>query len=559
MCAEENSSDAVASQPAASITIYRMMPGRVPFLVGLALLLCALIFYYLAVLRIDYAKTALLDLRPYPDAAEYFAQAQAMVHGDPPSIQIGYDKLPSRYPPGYPALMLPWLKVLRKSNSILAPFRTNQTIGLFLLLAVFATYCYLAMPLAGGLATLLLATLPAFFTYCRSSLSEISGSALVALAFIFVYLGLKDKRRWPIYAAAVLLGLSLNIRMQLMFFGPLLLAMALFPGKTSRVDWLVNCAAVLLVFALAASPIFILNAFQFHNPFKTGYEFWVPVLFEKHLLFSPHYIPGHAAMIWSHCVLRRTDFNVANRFGTGTYFVPAYVLLVCGGFAFIRVNRFTICAFLAGSTFLLATASYRFVDGRFYIPILILSVAVAILPVEWALRRVMAGPQKLAAFCIFILFVATCAGYPSQSGYKPRDGRSQAWDALHVVDPARQSPRFLAQAWLSKSYGQKPGIVLSDIDPVYLNALLPKPFVAAPLDEKHHYAFSKLWRYDREDSIALVRNGLSHSIPIYALFVSMKEMTSASPRLPAIDGYQWTTIDSGNYAVILMLTPVMPR
>ena len=29
---------------------------------------------------------------------------------DRPSIQIGYDKLPSRYPFGYPALMLPWLQ-----------------------------------------------------------------------------------------------------------------------------------------------------------------------------------------------------------------------------------------------------------------------------------------------------------------------------------------------------------------------------------------------------------------------------------------------------------------
>ncbi|HAF16707.1 MAG TPA: hypothetical protein DCK99_24020, partial [Blastocatellia bacterium] len=309
----------------------------------------------------------------------------------------------------------------------------------------------------------------------------------------------------------------------------------------------------------AASPIFIQNAFQFHNPLKTGYEFWVPILFEKHLLFSPHYIHKHGAMIWNHFVLRRTDFNVANLFGTGTYFVPAYVLLVCSGLAFIRVKRFTICAFLAGSTFLMATASYQSVDGRFYIPILILSVAIAVLPVEWALRRLIAKPQKLAAFCIFILFVATCAGYPSQSGYRPKGGRSQAWDAAHFANPARPSPGFAAQERFAHTCGQHPGIVLSDIDPAYLNALLPKPFVAAPLDQKHHYAFSKLWRYDRKDSIALVTNGLSHSIPIYALFVSIKEMTSASPRLPAIDGYQWTTIDSANYAVTLMLTPVMPR
>src|SRR5215467_15496645 len=127
------------------------------FLAGVLLLLCALMFYYFAVLRIDYNKTTLIDLGPHPDATEYFAQAKALRRDAWPFIQIGYDKLPSRYPFGYPMLMLPWLKILRGADSVLAPFRTNQTIGLLLLLAVFAFYLYLAMPLTGGSATLLLA------------------------------------------------------------------------------------------------------------------------------------------------------------------------------------------------------------------------------------------------------------------------------------------------------------------------------------------------------------------------------------------------------------------
>jgi len=40
-----------------------------PFLVGALLLLSALTFYYFAVLRIDYSKTALLDLGPHPDTS----------------------------------------------------------------------------------------------------------------------------------------------------------------------------------------------------------------------------------------------------------------------------------------------------------------------------------------------------------------------------------------------------------------------------------------------------------------------------------------------------------
>ena len=150
-----------------------------PFVLGTLLLLCALTFYYFAVLKIDYRKTNLLDLGPYPDAVEYFAQARSILKDGWPSIQIGYDKLQSRYPVGYPALMLPWLTILPERDAVLAPFRTNQTIGVLLLLAVFGFYAYLAMPLTGGFATLLLATLPGFFTFCRSSMSEISASALV--------------------------------------------------------------------------------------------------------------------------------------------------------------------------------------------------------------------------------------------------------------------------------------------------------------------------------------------------------------------------------------------
>ena len=51
-----------------------------PFFAGALLLLCALKFYYFAMLEIDYQKTALLDLGPRPDATEYFAQAKDDTH-----------------------------------------------------------------------------------------------------------------------------------------------------------------------------------------------------------------------------------------------------------------------------------------------------------------------------------------------------------------------------------------------------------------------------------------------------------------------------------------------
>ena len=125
------------------------------------------------------------------------------------------------------------------------------------------------MPLTGGFAGLLLATLPGFFIFCRSSMSEIIASALVVFAFMFAYLGLKEERRWKIYVSAAFLGLSLNIRIQSLFFTRLLLVMAFFPERGSRLRWLLHCAALPILFLLAASPGLALNTIEFHSPFKT--------------------------------------------------------------------------------------------------------------------------------------------------------------------------------------------------------------------------------------------------------------------------------------------------
>ena len=530
------------------------------FYAGTLLLLCALAFYYLAVLRIDYQKTALLDLRPYPDATEYFAQAKALVKDKWPSIQIGYDKLPSRYPPGYPAVMLPWLKILSRAHSVLAPFRTNQTIGLLLLLTVFAFYAYLAMPLTGGFATLLLVTLPGFFTFCRSSLSEISVSAVVVLAFMFAFLGLKEKRRGKIYLSAVLLGLSVNIRIQSLFFAPLLVAMALFPAEETPLRRLSHCGVAVIVFVLAASPLLVLNTIQFHSPLKTGYGFWIvwpPSLGKAPPYFSIRYLPLNVTRLWNEFALRPFGYSAANMFGTGTYFVPAFILLICVGSFFVRLDRFVLCALLSCLGYLAPTLLFAVTEARFYLPLFILSVAVAILPVTWAAQNLFSGRRMIPALAIFFLFAAACLGYPSRSGYNTRDiHRLQAGDALHFDSPPRQSTGFIAQGRFLEDFGKQPGIVLSDIDPVYLNASFPSWIVAAPLDGQHRYRYSRIWRYGPTEALALVKRGLHESNAVYALFVSRREMEEKMVRLPHVDGYEWVLAgDPTAEAAILRLSP----
>src|SRR5260370_7269423 len=110
-----------------------------------------------------------------------------MLREGTPTIQIGYDRLPSRSPPGYPVLMIPWLRFL-PHNGILAPFRTNQTIGALLLAGSFMLYFAIGRPLAGGLATLLLATQPTFPNFSPSSIIHLIATPPALLAFVTFYL-----------------------------------------------------------------------------------------------------------------------------------------------------------------------------------------------------------------------------------------------------------------------------------------------------------------------------------------------------------------------------------
>jgi hypothetical protein len=511
----------------------------------------ALLFYYGAVLRIEFNRTGLLDLDPYPDAVEYFAQADSMLKDGVAVIQIGYDKLPSRYPPGYPLLMLPWLKLL-PHNEILAPFRTNETIGLLLLISGFVFYFAIRRPLAGGLAALLIATQPAFISFSRSSMSDLSGGAVIVLAFALVYLGLAWRHRWLIYCAAFVLGLSLCIRPQLVFMAPLLIAMALFPANVSWTRWFMHCCLTLVVFAVATSPYFILNTSEFGHPLKTGYEFWVPALADKQAAFSLHNVPPQIALIRSEIIASWDQFRVANLFGTGTYVVPAFIFLSILGLPFVRMRRFEISAFLAGTVYFVSIVTYTYVEGRFYIPIFFLLVALAILPAEWAVGQALKGRVSVLGVGVLAVFLLSCIGYPSQSGFKPEGSRSQAWDALHYANVNGKSPRYEAQKEFSRIFRDAPGIVLSDIEPPYLNALLPKPFVAAPVDGNHDYRYSRLWHYGKAEAVQLVANGLGRASPVYALLLPSKDVDQDIKRLPLVQGYSWKRSNGTDTAAVIV-------
>jgi hypothetical protein len=291
---------------------------------------------------------------------------------------------------------------------------------------------------------------------------------------------------------------------------------------------------------------------EFGDPLKTGYDFWVPAWTENHRLFSLQNVPRQLAMLWSEATANWDQYRVANIFGTGTYVVPAFICLIILGLAFVRVTRFAISACLAGATYFIATLTYAFVDGRFYLPIFFLLIPLAVLPAEWAMCQVLNLRFSISTVCVLMIFLITCIGYPSQSGFKPKRNRSQAWDALDYANGTGRSQRYEAQKGFSQFFRDAPGIVLSDIDPPYLNVLLPKPFVAAPIDGHHNYCYSRLWRYGKNDAIRLVQSGLDHATPVYALFLPSSHDSQDVQRLPSIQGYNWSQSEKSSTRAVIM-------
>jgi len=259
------------------------------------------------------------------------------------------------------------------------------------------------------------------------------------------------------------------------------------------------------------------------------------------------------SMLWHEISVSWNDFRVANLFGTGTYIVPTFVLLAAIGFIFVKMNRFEISAFLAVVTYFIATLTYSFVDGRFYLSIFFLLVALAVLPAEWAVSQALKGRFSIWSVGVLAVFVFSCIGYPSQSGFKPKSGRSQAWDALHYANGNRTSLRYEAQKEFSRVFRDAPGIVLSDIDPPYLNALLPRPFVAAPIDASHNYCYSRVWHYGKAEAIRFAQTALDHATPVYALLVPSKHVDQEVERLPLIQGYSWRRSERSNTRALIMI------
>lgn len=501
----------------------------------------ALLFYAGSVLRVDPMRTELTNLDPRPDAVEYFALARSLLSTGAAEIRIGDEILPSRYPVGFPVLMLPWLAALPEAQALAAPVRTNQTLGLLLLVVVFAWLHRNGRSGSAGFVVLLLATIPSFTALARSTHSDLSGAVFVVFAFLLIAGGLRTNRSGPIFLAAALLGLALNIRLQLIFFAPVLLAMALLPRTGSWAGWFARCAACLAVYLVCTLPTFILNFATFGHPLETGYHFWVPGATGAGRTFNLQFVAPNLRLLWQEFTLTWSGFRSANLSGGGAYFLPTFIVLAVLGALRLRPSRLLLCGGLAVGVFSIGALTYFFLDVRLYFPLLALApLAMNGLIEDWARPPTLGARFARAKNVVVAALVAlSVVGVPSIAGYPDLRFTTQSLHALRW--PTKRYPGWNERILTRFLHAPEvaPGVVLSDLSPVYLNALLPAGYAAAPVDERHDYQGTPRWHYDGHSAARLVQAAWQKHQPIYAIALTQAEAESLIARLPRIDGTEW--------------------
>jgi hypothetical protein len=505
--------------------------------IGLILFALALIIYWASVLRVDVLAAGIARPAPEPDAAEYFAMMCSIHEGSGPVIRIGGESLPSRYPHGFSALAAPLMRVLPADRAILAPFIANMAWGAATLVVVFAFFAFRGDVLRGGVAALLVATLPAFMTLSRSSMSEPLGAFLVVCGFLAMTAAFEG-RAFAYIAAAAALGLSVNVRLSLVYFLPILgapLVCREFGPWRRRLGLMVAAGSIV---GLCVAPTAIVNMSSFGSPLRTGYSFWL-VGAGPAEAFRLKYVPLNLGAIWTECTLAARPFTTANLFGTGSCFVPAFAALLA---LFAWPQKWTrphMVMAAAAAIAMAASLCYFFVSLRFFYPLLLLACVAASGGVSRAVRSWTGPRQAVWASIAVALMLGVVVGYPSSSGFPSVGGRSQLIDGIRWASRRVPSREHDAALLMSQVAGPGPALVLSDTNAAFLSAILGAGFACAPIDGQHAFRHSAQWRFDAGSAATLAGRYTAAGIPVFALAEAGRGHTATLARLPAIAGMRW--------------------
>jgi hypothetical protein len=525
------------------------LKNKIPELVAILVFFASLTFYSLAVFNINFRTTGLLDLDPRPDSVEYFAGAMSIYRSGHYEIRIGDKGYPSRYPMGYSLAMLPFIYAL-KEKAIIAPFLVNQLLGLTLMIAFFFYYYLKRRPLAAAVSVGLLATMPAFILFARSSMSELLGASLILITYYFYAKGLTEQKVYFFYIGAIALGLSTVTRIQLVFYCPILFSVFLLKdfGFNKRLYIFILSGFFLCT---AASPMLLDNWKTFGNPFSTGYHFWlskpnvIPV-------FAPNYIVLQLASIWREFSLTVTQHRDANIFGAGAYFTPAFFILSlwAGLWYFLTMPTRYRFLFLPVAFYTLSVLFYLFAAPRFYFSIALLAIPVIAMIAEAIYNNNRKKKFTLTSAVFIFLLLCQLVGFPSKNGSHQQFTFSHTKALLNKKYLKTVSKDFEIVSLFKEHYGKVESLVISPISPVYLSSLLESNSICIPQDGQHDYQFSKDFYFDKQNTLDYITQSAEKQKRVFYISADTIAVEKLESMLPPLAGFRWKSFYSGEMGSI---------
>lgn len=441
------------------------------------------------------------DLFPSPDAAEYVAGAVRLAESSGYSIEIAGERLPSRYPPGFSVLLLPWLFAGVEPSH--APLMANGLLAFVLLGLVFSVLWCRGWRLAAGLATLLIATTPAFLVMARSPLSDLCGTVLATAALVaLVCYGTGGRLVWG-SCGTLLLGLSVGVRMGNVLFALLVAAAVLLHGPRNPLRVLGHGSVLLVAGLLGAAPLLFYNDAEFGSPFASGYALWLPDRASFLATFQLENLLPNVRYLLHELTQTEWRRTCASEYGHGSYLGSASPLLLVVALLHIPRGRIrwmavAIAAYGVGMLF------YFFQDGRFFLPLLpVCAVFVAVrLEESWPAAKTW---WKLVSVTLLGLHLFGVPGSHSSADI-PR---------YLFEKPPANAPRHQLLQRLKR---EPPGLVLSTFSPPHARAVLGSQWIVAHANNDHGYRYNpKFFRYADDERRAQIEQMLGANRPVYLL------------------------------------------
>jgi hypothetical protein len=518
-------------------------------------------YYYLAVIDIDYFSTRLPTLGPGPDGQEYFAGAISILRDGVIAIRIGEDLLPSRYPPGFSLAIAPFAYFLEGDEIVLAPYMANRFFGLLMLLSMFGFFVNLGRYYAAGISVTLLATLPAFVTYSRSSMSENLGALLILWTIFLICAAVRKNSIRLMSLAGLLMGLAVSTRLALLLFAPLLLAVFLIDRYAGPRQHFRTGSLVGMCFLIGMSPFLVQNWINFENPLTTGYDFWLSA---NTTSFSIQALYKQLGNLWREFSLQRVSFDVANIFGTGTYFTPILipVSLAAGVFTLMKPTpeKLVITASVLMATVIMAF--YKYISIRMFYPQLILVIVLMANFYQVMLDSVMveSGRARLRGaaviFCVVASIGLMLAGIPSRSGTKGGELRVQFTDLLDKRYLGKRDKRYEPIRRISRFLKDREAMVIvqtRDVNVVLASSLLPREVTVIPEDSEHRFRHSDRWYLGENEIEAFVIKANRSGVPIYYAGSNNEEAGVLGRLEQLVPDARWLTLEDDKLAYLACL------